>query len=244
MNRFTVAVITLLLAVGGLVACPAVAVVHNKAVVVSTPYVEPVYPSVATTTVAVRIDLAQYSAYLAPAIAVPYVQPPVPAAALVTQTPTVAVAAPAVVAAAAPCPAMPAAALSSDQCSQILAELRGMKADIAALKQGQTLPPPVAPAAFSKKPIAAIVTNCAACHTTGKPYTDPAGKAAPSLFDAAGLSTMTVGQIVKARHKVKDSKMPPPDSPQAKAATPESLNETLEGLDALEEATVETKPTP
>ncbi len=257
-NRLFFALPFVLIFVGGLVACPSYTpVYHNNVVTASVPYVSPVYPSVATTEVSVRINLAQYSAYLAPAIAVPYVQPPVPAAALIPQTPTVTIAAPAAVAAAPVCPpaAMPApvaAAASEDFCKLVLARLDKIDARQSAfeaqLRGGPqvTVPAPMPGA----KPLEVgsvlgaknLMTTCASCHGA-KPYTDSAtGKLAPTFFDAANTPRMTDTQIRKAIRMVKSQKMPPPDSAAAKAATPDILNACLDELDDL--AAVETKPTP
>lgn len=232
MKQIILALIALLLSVGGLVACPAVVVNHSRAVY--SPAVEvvsPVYPAVATTAVTVRVDLAQYSAFLAPAVQVPYVAPPLPAPVVIPQTPTVAV--PAMPA----CPAPPA--LSQDQCSQILAKLDRLDSRLNAVEQtfrlqtpdGKPLPPkPEATAPPAKA--SNLAATCASCHGA-KPYTDAAGKLAPIFFDANNVPRMTDTQIRKAIRQVKTQKMPPPDSAAAKAATPDTLNACLDELDEL-----------
>ncbi len=244
-------------------ACPSYApVYHNNVVTASVPYVSPVYPSVASTEVTVRINLAQYSAYLAPAIAVPYVQPPVPAAALIPQTPTVAVVAPAPVAAVAAAPVCPpaampapvAAAASEDFCKLVLARLDKIDARQASfeaqLRGGpQVTAPAPMPGAVAPAKATNLTTTCASCHTAGKPFAGLNGKTAPALFDAAGVSKMTDTQIRKAIKRVKspdDSlRMPPPDSAVGVKTTPDILNACLDELDDLTaaEATVPA-PTP
>ncbi len=250
--KHAVAVIALLLSVGGLVACPSYApVYHNNVVTASVPYVSPVYPSVATTEVSVRINLAQYSAFLAPAVVVPYVAPPVPPPVVVPQIPLV----PAVVPAAPVCPpaAMPAAvapAVSEDFCKLVLARLDKIDARQAAFeaKLHGDLPPPVVPPMPNDRPQAAapkssnLATTCASCHGAVTPYHDAAGKLAPTFFDAAGVAKMTDTQIRKAIRQIKAQKMPPPDTAAAKAATPDALNACLDELDEL--TAVEGKATP
>ncbi len=244
-------------------ACPSYSpVYHNNVVTASVPYVSPVYPSVSTTTVTVHVDLAQYSAYLAPAIAVPYVQPPVPAAALIPQTPTVAIAAPAPVAAVAAVPVCPpaampaapvAAAASEDFCKLVLARLDRIDAKQSAfeaqLRGGpQVAAPAPMPGAAAPAKATNLTTTCASCHGAVTPYHDAAGKLAPTFFDAAGVAKMTDTQIRKAIRQIKAQKMPPPDSAVAAKTTPDILNAVLDELDDLAavegKATVEPAPAP
>ncbi len=256
MKNIVLAVIALLSAVGGLMACPTV--VHNRSVVASTPYVSPVvvsevYPSTQTVATEVHVTVTQalYSAFLAPAVVVPYVPPPLPPPVVVPQIPLV----PAAVPAAPVCPpaAMPAPvapAVSEDFCAKVLARLDRIDARQASFEarlRGD-LPPPVVPPMPNDRPQAVapkalnLATTCASCHGAVTPYHDAAGKLAPTFFDAAGVPKMTDTQIRKAIRQIKAQKMPPVDSAAAKAATPDILNACLDELDDL--AAVETKPTP
>ncbi len=254
MKNLAIAVAILLLCGGVVVACPNV-VVHNRAV--SAPYVSPVvvsevYPSTATTSTEIHVTVTQalYSAFLAPAVVVPYVAPPLPPPVVVPQIPLVPAAIPAApVCPPATMPAPVAPAVSEDFCKLVLQRLDHLDGRLNTMEarlKGD-LPPPVTPPPMSNvKPDAAaphkytfLAANCAACHTEGK-----MADKAPAFFDAAGDPRMTQAQLVKARKKVKSGKMPPPESAQGKAATQDGLNGVLDDIDAAEEATVETVPVP
>ncbi len=232
-------------------ACPSYApVYHNNVVTASVPYVSPVYPSVATTEVTVRINLAQYSAFLAPAIQVPYVAPPIPPPVVVPQIPLV----PAVVPAAPVCPpaTMPApvaAAASEDFCKLVLARLDKIDAKQSAfeaqLRGGpQVTAPAPMPGAVAPAKATNLATTCASCHTAGKPFASMDGKTAPVLFDAAGVPRMTDTQIRKAIRQIKAQKMPLPDSAVAAKTTPDILNACLDELDDLTAAEATPAPQP
>ncbi len=239
--------------VGSVTACPSYTpVYHNNVVTASVPYVSPVYPSVATTEVSVRINLAQYSAFLAPAIQVPYVAPPIPPPVVVPQIPLV----PAVVPAAPVCPpaTMPAAvapaAASEDFCKLVLARLDKIDARQASFeaKLRGDLPPPVVPPMPNVKPgdkpeavqpgglPKSISQSCVRCHTKGKEFTDPAtGEKAYTYFSAEGVSLMTDRQLRKAVHAVEAGTMPWKDSPEEKAlaGNPDAANALLYDLGSM-----------
>lgn len=237
LHLLTAAVIVLL----GASLCPACPVSYSRAY---TPAVEvtPVVPYVNTQTVAiVQVQLAQYSAYLAPAVVVPTIAAPVVQQTAVQQTTAVQTTAASTAAVA----TQQRQQLSADDCSALLAEIRSLRQEVKAMRQGSTMPPADQPGASTPPNHAALAQSCLRCHQAGKPFTAQDGSAAPALFDALGKSTMTEGQLRKATRDVESGKMPLAGSPEAKAITEATGNAILAELDATEgvDPAAATKPT-